>query len=134
MNEVFVDSFYYLALLNPDDQYHAAALAITRTLSVRHVTSHWVLMEVADALSRPPVRQEAAQFIRERLSEAGTTVIDDLPTWFPQGLSLFEQRPDKSWSLTDCISFQIMHARGIREALTGDHHFVQAGFVALLEK
>ncbi len=134
MNEVFVDSFYYLALLNPDDQYHAAALEITRSLSGRHVTSHWVLMEVADALSRPQVRQEAALFIRERLSDSSTTVIDDLSTWFHQGLSLFEQRPDKSWSLTDCISFQIMHSRGIREALTGDRHFEQAGFTALLAR
>jgi predicted nucleic acid-binding protein len=45
---------------------------------------------------------------------------------------LYGQRADKSWSLTDCISFAVMEARGIRQALTADHHFTQAGFVALL--
>ena len=34
--------------------------------------------------------------------------------------------------LTDCISFVLMSEEGIAEALTGDHHFEQAGFTALL--
>jgi uncharacterized protein len=46
---------------------------------------------------------------------------------------LYERRPDKSWSLTDCISFVVMQRDGISEALTGDHHFEQAGFVRLLK-
>jgi len=45
---------------------------------------------------------------------------------------LFCSRADKSWSLTDCTSFVIMEDRGIRDALTGDRHFEQAGFRALL--
>lgn len=41
-------------------------------------------------------------------------------------------RSDKDWSLTDCISFMIMTENAMKEALTGDRHFEQAGFVALL--
>jgi hypothetical protein len=37
-------------------------------------------------------------------------------------------RPDKEWSLTDCISFVAMNERNITDALTSDHHFEQAGF------
>jgi predicted nucleic acid-binding protein len=44
----------------------------------------------------------------------------------------YESRPDKAWSLTDCISFVVMNQHGLTEALTGDHHFEQAGFTALL--
>ena len=51
---------------------------------------------------------------------------------FRRGLDLYHNRPDKEWSLTDSISFVVMKDRGLTEALTGDHHFEQAGFVALL--
>ena len=46
---------------------------------------------------------------------------------------LFHARLDKEWSLTDCISFVVMQREGITDALTGDHHFEQAGFTALLK-
>ena len=52
---------------------------------------------------------------------------------FHTGLTLYFSRPDKDWSLTDCISFVIMQREGITEALTGDHHFEQAGFNILLK-
>jgi predicted nucleic acid-binding protein len=51
---------------------------------------------------------------------------------FDRGLELYEQRPDKKWSLTDCISFVVMKDEGLQEALTGDEHFQQAGFAASL--
>ncbi len=41
-------------------------------------------------------------------------------------------RPDKEWSLTDCISFVVMQDEQIIEALTADRHFEQAGFKVLL--
>jgi len=42
-------------------------------------------------------------------------------------------RPDKEWSLTDCISSVAMNERNITDALTSDHHFEQAGFRILLK-
>jgi predicted nucleic acid-binding protein len=41
-------------------------------------------------------------------------------------------RPDKEWSFTDCASFGVMNEEGIEQALTGDHHFEQAGFRTVL--
>jgi predicted nucleic acid-binding protein len=49
-----------------------------------------------------------------------------------RGLQLMAARLDKDWSLTDCISFVVMQDAGINEALSGDRHFEQAGFRALL--
>ena len=66
------------------------------------------------------------------LSDPSVTVIPASEGLFNRGRELFRSRPDKDWSLTDCISFVIMQDHGLRDALTGDHHFEQAGFVALL--
>ena len=52
---------------------------------------------------------------------------------FDAGVELYVRRPDKAWSLTDCISFVVMREHGMNEALTGDRHFEQAGFIALLK-
>jgi predicted nucleic acid-binding protein len=48
------------------------------------------------------------------------------------GLLMYSTHTDKEWGITDCISFAIMRERGITDALTADHHFEQAGFIALL--
>jgi uncharacterized protein len=59
-------------------------------------------------------------------------VVPQTSEQFTKALERYEQSPDKNWSLTDCASFQIMETERISAALTHDHHFVQAGFEALL--
>ena len=48
-----------------------------------------------------------------------------------EGLVLYKDRPDKAYSLTDCISMQTMRCEGLTEVLTNDHHFTQEGFSIL---
>ncbi len=132
MTEVFADAFYYIALLNPADEFHAAAIQATQSLQQRLVATVWVMMEVGNALSSPSVLHRTGQFLQRVTSDPNIVVISDVEPWFERGLSLYGNRPDKSWSLTDCISFEVMAARHLRNALTGDRHFVQAGFRALL--
>lgn len=74
-----------------------------------------------------------AEFLGALLSDPAVEIIPPSSGLFERGLRLFRERPDKGWSLTDCISFVVMEERGIRDALTGDHHFEQAGFAALLK-
>lgn len=50
---------------------------------------------------------------------------------FLKGWQYFQKHQDKSYSLTDCISFLVMQQLGIEIALTLDRHFVQAGFQAI---
>ena len=133
MSEVFADTYYFLALLAPADEGHAAAVAASRTLPVRLVTTAWVLVEVADALSGSATRLRCAGFIEDLERKPMFLVLPGSRESFQAGLELFRSRPDKDWSLTDCLSFVAMKERGIAEALTGDRHFEQAGFTALLK-
>jgi predicted nucleic acid-binding protein len=46
--------------------------------------------------------------------------------------SLYKARPDKGYSLTDCVSMQVMRQEGIAEILTHDNYFTQEGFSILI--
>ena len=107
-------------------------MALSREWTGEIVTTRWILAEVADGLSAPPLRGTAAAFIRRLENNPFVRIIPVTEIQFTRGLDLYLGRPDKEWSLTDCISFVVMADEGLTEALTGDHHFEQAGFVALL--
>ncbi len=132
MIERFADSAYFYALTMPQDEHHEAALKWSRRSRDRLVTTEYVLIEVANSLCSPPTRGLFAKLTHALRQSA---LVDIVPanselTW--DGIRYYIARPDKEWSLTDCISFVVMQGRGLREALTSDHHFEQAGFVALL--
>jgi predicted nucleic acid-binding protein len=133
MNGVFADAFYYIALINPADGFHAEVVRMTRTLRRPIFTTTWVFLEVADALCRPGLRGQAHQSLIRIAADPKTRVIPGDLFWYAKGLDLYGARPDKGWSLTDCISFAVMADLGLTDALTGDHHFEQAGFQALLK-
>ncbi len=133
MNRVFADSFYFVALLNRADQFHGKATAAAQQLRGDILTTEWVLAEVADALAASINRLAVAAFIRDLSEDPNFTIVRASSDWFERGLQIYEQRPDKDWSLTDCISFAVMKDEKLSDALTGDHHFAQAGFRPLLE-
>jgi len=130
---VFADTFYFLALLSPSDAAHQAVVEYIARTSESIITTAWVLTEVADGLASTSGRRLLADFVRELEDEAEVTVVLPDEQLWRRGLDLYAQRPDKEWSLTDCISFVVMQERGVVESLTAAHHFEQAGFVALLK-
>jgi predicted nucleic acid-binding protein len=130
---VFADTFGLIAWLNPRDDAHAIVAAYLNRFTGRLVTTEWVLMELADALSAPHVRSTVVAFLQAVRADPLFDVIGYLPDAYQAGFDLFAARPDKAWSLTDCISFGVMGQRGLTDALTADHHFEQAGFRALFK-
>ena len=131
MNRLFADTFYFLALLNKHDEAHERARDHSRNVKYL-VTTEWVLIELADGLASSQQRNLFPEVRRSLLTNARYQVVSlELPL-YEEGLRLYEARPDKDWSLTDCISFVVMQDQGLAEALTADHHFEQAGFKTLL--
>lgn len=132
MKTVFADTSFYIAFCNPRDALHAAAVECSRRFRGKVLTTEYVLVECGNAFSRLPDRNWLRLLVDDLRTSPLSTVIDADRALFDAGLEIFRDRSDKEWSLTDCISFHIMHSYGLVEALTADHHFEQAGFVALL--
>lgn len=108
MSVVFADAFYFLALLNPTDQHHARVKAFSQNFRGDLVTTVWVLTKVGDAFSGSRRCANVAAFIEDTLEQRNPRVVKPTLRLFRCGLELYAQRPDKTWSLTDCISFIVM--------------------------
>jgi len=132
MTFVFADTSYYVALLSPRDIWQAAAKAVAAT-PVRILTTEYVLIEVANFFASVAGRTQFTTMVDRMKFSPHVQVVSSSPELFARSYALFAARPDKDWSLTDCISFVVMQDHGITEALTADHHFEQAGFIALLK-
>lgn len=133
MSVVFADAFYFVARLNRCDQHHQRVLEFSRAFRARLLTSDWVLMEVADALAASDCRGRVREFILHLRGTAACEIVPTSRELLDRALDLYHQHADKQWPLTDCVSFVIMRERNVTDALTGDKHFEQAGFVALLK-
>jgi uncharacterized protein len=133
MKTVFADTFYFLALLDSTEAQYAGAVSVSRDHGVQIVTTEWILTEFADAYSHPADRADFVALYRLLRSHPRVRIIPADTKFFKRAVEFFEQHRDKAWSLTDCTSFVVMRDDSISECLTGDKHFEQAGFVALLK-
>jgi uncharacterized protein len=132
MRQVFADSGFYVALLNPRDQLHAAAIPWMQRTDLKMITSEFVLLEVGNKLSEPPLRGLFSSFLDRVRREPSIRLVRASQGLFNDAAELYRKRPDKAWSLVDCSSFILMQRFRLKDALTPDHHYEQAGFRALL--
>lgn len=119
----------------PSDTWHASAMAVGRGLGRRLVvTTEANLLEFSATLSDkgPYFRARAVELIRSIQALSSVEVLEVTHDLFEAGVTLYERRPDKEYSLVDCISMVVMREREIQEVLTHDHHFEQEGFRLLL--
>lgn len=129
---IFVDTSHLLALAMPSDGLHEVAAAWSLATSGPFLTTEFVLLEFVNSLSLPSQRPKAHAMVASIFGQKGIHVVPADSQWLRRGLTLHKARPDKAWSLTDCISFEVMRDSSAKDALTYDQHFEQAGFRALL--
>jgi uncharacterized protein len=135
MSEMFLDSSFAIALSAASDQYHRRAVEISGVIEAqgtRLITTHAVLLEIGNALSRQRYRRAAIQLLKSLHADPSILLVSLSDSLYQRAFQLFEGRWDKEWGMTDCLSFVVMEERSVHEALTADHHFRQAGFRALL--
>ena len=134
--DLFLDTGYVIALLNPKDQHHEKAKALypdVRFAFGRVWTTEAILIEIGNSLSANH-RQQAAFFITQCYNTSNIYVVNISTELLQKAVALYSFREDKTWGLTDCISFIVMDEHNITAALTPDKHFEQAGFRALLRE
>ncbi len=133
MKTVFADTGYWVAVLDPKDRLHEKARQASTALGkFRILTTEMVLGELLAALSKVPLRPFAIRGVEAIRSNPNVEVVPQTSLQFVSAFDSYRGINDKEWSLTDCASFVLMRERGLTEALAHDHHFEQAGFVALL--
>jgi predicted nucleic acid-binding protein len=129
----FADTSFWIGLSSKRDQHHHRAFAwhqfVIRTRSTI-VTTEAVLLEWLNALSDVSTRRIAAESYLRVRADARIEVLPLQAELMDSAIQLYRDRPDKNWSLTDCLSFLVLERRGLAEALTTDHDFEQAGLRA----
>ncbi|MBG1242701.1 type II toxin-antitoxin system VapC family toxin [Nostoc sp. NZL] len=130
---IFLDTVFIQALLNVRDQYPLKAKTLLPR--VQNAVEVWVteavLIEVGNALSAFN-RTAAIRFIQQCYQTPNMCVVSVDTQMLNHALQLYQSRLDKTWGLTDCISFIVMQDQGLIIAATADQHFVQAGYRAIL--
>jgi uncharacterized protein len=124
MTALFADTFYWIALADTTDSAHQRAVAFTdeRATSPIVMTDE-VLTEYLTFFSTASFRRKAADGVERLLTSAVVQVLPQSRASFRAGLQLYRDRPDKGYSLVDCVSMQTMRREGLTEALTNDRHF-----------
>ncbi len=128
---LFVDTSFILALELTDDQHHDSALKCWRSLATRQptlVATSYVFDEIVTSFNSRNRHDKAVEIGNRLLTSTVIQLIQVEENLFLEGWNYFQRYEDKSYSLTDCISFLVMTKMNIQKALTFDRHFVQAGF------
>ncbi|MDP8240442.1 MAG: PIN domain-containing protein [Candidatus Hatepunaea meridiana] len=135
MKVVFADTQYWIAIVNPRDQWHEHAKHARETLgNFILLTTDEILIEFLNALSGKGknIRLIAVKIVSEILNNPNVRVMPQSHDTFSKGLELYRKREDKDYSLTDCISMNVMKSESVTDVLTSDRHFKQEGFSILL--
>ncbi len=131
MSLVFADIFSWIAITNPLDASHARARSFMDDI----VTTEEVLTEYLNYFAEGNLylRRKTALIAQTLLQGVAVFVQPQSSHTFRAGLDLYNGRPDKGYSLTDCISMVTMRREGLTAVLTNDRHFEQEGFRRLFD-
>jgi predicted nucleic acid-binding protein len=136
-SDVFVDTSGLYAIVDKKDaSYQAAKEEIGKVTAngQRLVVTDYVIDEaitLAKARSGARVALRILDLIEQSVGIRVERIDDGR---FDEAKAFFRRHTDHAYSFTDCSSFVVMRELGLRQALTTDRHFSEAGFEALLDR
>jgi uncharacterized protein len=128
---VFVDTSAWFAGIAKNDQYNEQAMECRNRLlkgNTRFFTSNSIIHETTMLLERKVSKKEAVRFLKAILRDPGVEIIHADEEMEEEAYVLYQKYKDQDFSITDCISFAIMHRYQISRCFTYDHHFSSMGF------
>jgi uncharacterized protein len=134
MRIVFADTFYWIALLSPKDSWHSRVVDYSQTLvDSKLVITDGIIDEIFAHYSKSGIlmREKTIDLYQSMIEDPEIKIISYTSELRQAGIELYRLRPDKGYSLTDCISMVAMTELKISEVLTHDKHFAQEGFTIL---
>lgn len=134
MNHYFVDTSFIIALEIVNEQHHKIARSFWLNLSKKNtqlITTSYIFDETVTFFNSRQLHSKAVEIGQSLLYSRLIDFIHVDQVLFEQAWLVFQKYNDKSYSLTDCISFVVMQQRQITQVLTFDRHFAQAGFLKL---
>lgn len=134
MASFFLDTSYVIALETSDDQNHKAASKHWQSLSkssLQFLSTSYVFDEVVTFFNSRNQHTKAVEVGNRLLRSPTVQFVHVDEALFFEAWNFFINREDKTYSLTDCISFLVLKKLKCRTALTFDRHFVQEGFQTL---
>lgn len=135
-DDTFIDTSGFYSILVRRDRMHGRAAAFMAQAARdrrRFVTTDYVLDESVTLLRARGYGRLVAPLFESIDASAAIRIEWTTPERFKETRVFCLRRSDKAWSFTDCLSFVVMQAHGLPEALTSDIHFEQAGFRILLK-
>ena len=130
---IFIDTSFFIALLNESDYYHTIAQRFSKIIRTNNsiYLTEGIIIELGDAFCKNK-RHEVITIINSLYASNQCTIIPIHENLIRDSLKFYYDRRDKTYSLTDCMSFIAMRTVGIHYSLTSDIHFQQEGFYPLL--
>jgi len=129
---VFLDTGAIYALADRNDLDHAAVRAVYFEPARRFLTHGLILVEAFSLLTKRLHKRAALETIGALRRSPRIEVVPPSPELMEAAWTRCARFVDKEWDWNDCVSFELMERRVLREALSLDHHFEQAGFVLLV--
>lgn len=136
-NKVFIDTSFVVALSVETDNYHASAKSWAEYIAKNkyHMVTHQgILLEIGNIFSKPPWRKTASELIAFLQHDPTIKIVSISTLLLSEAIQLFSSQHEKSWRMTDCLSFIVMRRSNLETALTANQHFAEAGFRTLLKE